>query len=298
MVEDVNTRPLGLSQLLAPLGLKRFFAEHWQQRPLRLALPPDIFQNILAAVGPLEIPRMVPLAARGCQAWLNNRYVAHSVFTVDAAEAQEFYDAGATLYFLDVPLPSLTNAVADSLGAPRDRVLASLFLTPPNAGAAPHFDKNENFTVQLTGRKRWHVGDAPALKNAPEGHICGRPLGAPLDELRAQVVDPPRSWIELAAGSLLYVPRGVVHGTEAGEASWSLNLSYTRLMWVELICEELKYELAKLPEWRESVAGVGTGSDKEAQRMNPVPGLIAQLQKILEQDIAVKFAPPRSDKTT
>lgn len=276
-----------LSRLLAPLGLQRFFAEYWQQRSLHLEIAPDVFEGIVAEVGPLDIPRMAGLATQGCQAWLSNQHMAHSVFPVGPSDAQAFYDAGATLYFLNIPVTRLTDGAADCLGVPRDRVIASVFVTPPGGGASLHFDKNENFTIQLTGKKQWHVGDRPSLRNAPESHIWGRDLKGRLALLSSEISDQPRCLVDLIPGSLLYVPRGTVHGTEAGEASWSLNISYTGFMWVDLLCDRLRHELLKMPEWRGSVLGVRPTSAVEAQLGNRLPALLLRLSEVLKPEMIV-----------
>jgi hypothetical protein len=87
------------------------------------------------------------MAQEGAQAWVANEYIAHSVIPVDAPNAEKLFSIGATLYFINVPIERLTHSFADFLGAPRQKVIASLFLTPATGGASPHFDKNENFTT-------------------------------------------------------------------------------------------------------------------------------------------------------
>src|ERR1019366_2064022 len=134
------------------------------------------FTRIKHEIGPLDIARLAGLAKGGTQAWIANEYLAHSVVPVDASNAAVFFNLGTTLYFLNLPLERLTAGVAEFLGAPRQRILASIFLTPASGGASVHFDMHENFTVQLTGAKRWRVGDAPVVSGPMEGHIVGRQL--------------------------------------------------------------------------------------------------------------------------
>ena len=111
-----EARAIGLSRLLAPLDLERFLEGYWQRKSFQTEIAASDFETILDRIGPLEIPRVAALATEGCQAWLSNRYVAHSVFPCDASDAAEFHDAGATLYFLNIRVPELTGAIADSLG--------------------------------------------------------------------------------------------------------------------------------------------------------------------------------------
>jgi len=276
---------LDMRRLLAPIGAERFFAEYWQTRMALLPLAADDLAFILQTIGPLDPARLAGAAREGSQAWLANAFVAHSVFPVDPTNAAQFQAIGATLYFVNVPLPALTNALADFLGAPRQKVLASLFFTPAGGGAVPHFDKNENFTIQLTGAKRWQVGETPMVPDTPESYTLGSTVILPaLAPLLAQAQRPPERTVDLKPGSLLYVPRGTVHHTGAGEPSWSLNLSYSPSMWMDLLWVGLQERLIASPRWRGMVTGAltGAGGDPAAQGANHLPELLAELREALD----------------
>jgi len=280
MTADMS-KSLDMRRLLAPIGAERFFAEHWQTRMALLPLAAEDLAFIRDTIGPLDPARLAGLAREGSQAWLANAFVAHSVFPINATNATQFQAIGATLYFVNVPLPALTDALADFLGAPRRKVLASLFYTPAGGGAVPHFDKNENFTIQLTGAKRWRVGETPMVPATPDSYTLGSaaimPALAPLLE-KAQ--RPAERTVDLTPGTLLYVPRGTVHHTGAGEPSWSLNLSYSPAAWLNLLQVGLTQRLAASPRWRGIVTGVG--GDPAAQAVNPLPELLAELRALLD----------------
>ena len=274
------TDSLDMRRLLAPIGAERFFAEHWQSRMALLPLAADDLAFILQTIGPLDPARLAGAAREGSQAWLANEFVAHSVFPVDPANAAQFHAIGATLYFVNVPVPALTDGLADFLGAPRRKVLASLFYTPAGGGAVPHFDKNENFTIQLTGAKRWQVGETPMVPVTPDSYTLGSTAITPaLAPLLAKAQRPPERTVDLKPGTLLYVPRGTVHHTGAGESSWSLNLSYSPSMWLDLLWVGLQERLIASPEWRGMVTGAG--GDPAARDVNRLPELLAELRALL-----------------
>jgi ribosomal protein L16 Arg81 hydroxylase len=281
MTADVLHKPLDLAQVLAPIGAPRFFAEYWQRRMLALEIGAAEFARIKDEIGPLDVARLAGLARGGTQAWIASEHVAHSVVPVDARNAASFFAAGATLYFLNVPLERLTGGVAAFLGVPGQRVIASIFLTPGSGGASAHFDMHENFTVQLTGAKRWRLGEAPVVSGPMEGHIVGRQLPPTV----ASMVDAVKEEVPLVAdlrpGSLLYIPRGVLHRTGAGVESWSLNLSYCRTTWLELVQGILRRRLTRSAKWRGTVTGVGMHSDPGAQLQNILPELAAELRELL-----------------
>ncbi len=165
-------------------------------------------------------------------------------------------------------------------------MIASLFYTPAGGGAVPHFDKNENFTIQLTGTKRWQVGEAPMVPFTPDSYTLGSPAITPaLAPLLAQAQRPPEQMVALKPGTLFYVPRGTVHHTRAGEPSWSLNLSYTPTMWLDLLRVGLQERLGASPRWRAIVTGAGkdgVGGDPAALQGNHLPELLAQLRDMLD----------------
>jgi ribosomal protein L16 Arg81 hydroxylase len=275
------TDRLDMRRLLSPIGAERFFAEHWQTRMALLPLAADDLAFIREIIGPLDPARLAGAAREGAQAWLANEFVAHSVFPITPANAQQFRDIGATLYFINLPLPALTDSLADFLGAPRRKVLASLFFTPAGGGAVPHFDKNENFTVQLTGAKRWQVGETPMVPATPESYTLGSTVILPaLAPLLAAAQRPPERAVDLEPGTLLYVPRGTVHHTGAGEPSWSLNLSYSPSMWLDLLWVGLRERLIASPRWRGIVTGAG--GDPAARDANRLPELLAELREALD----------------
>ena len=276
------TDSLDWRRLLSPVGAERFFAEHWQSRMALLPLAVDDLAFIRQVIGPLDPARLAGAAREGAQAWLANEFVAHSVFPIAPTNAAQLRDTGATLYFVSVPAPALTDSLADFLGAPRRKVIASLFFTPAGGGAVPHFDKNENFTIQLTGAKRWQVGETPMVPATPDSYTLGSSTITPLlAPLLAEAQRPPERTVDLEPGTLLYVPRGTVHHTGAGEPSWSLNLSYCPSTWLDLLLVGLQGQLVASPHWRSTVTGAG-GGDPAARDANCLPKLLAELRDALD----------------
>jgi 50S ribosomal protein L16 3-hydroxylase len=270
-----------LRPLFAPLGPAEFFATYWQRRMLFHQLEPAILAEVAREVGPLDVTRFAGLARGGTQAWLTGEEVAHSVLPVDAATVEKALGIGATLYFIDLPLDRLKRGLAALIGTRPHNIIASLFVTPAGGGTSWHFDANENFTVQLTGIKRWQVAEAPTVEAAPESYIAGLHVPGALAGLMGELRQEPARTVDMVPGSFLYVPRGVMHRTETPEASWSLNLSY-RAMWVDMVCDGLKARLAASPRWRASVTGVGEGSDPGARAASMLPELIAELRRLLD----------------
>jgi ribosomal protein L16 Arg81 hydroxylase len=285
---DPHTSLPDLRRMLAAIGVEKFFADYWQRQSLATQLAEADFAQIMEEIGPLDIARFAGAAKEGTRAWVANEYVAHSVIPVDALNAQKLFDIGATIYFMDVPLDRLTNGLADFLGVPRQKIIASIFLTPSNGGAAPHFDKNENFTVQLTGKKQWTVSNIPMVVAPPDGYMLGQPIPPSLKTLLDPAMELTSRIIEMQAGTMLYVPRGTVHYTSAGETSWSLNLSYNPPMWIDLIRIGLQRRLISSARWRGTITGVADTCDVAARQSNLLYELIAEMREVLSDPAEIR----------
>lgn len=277
---SVRTGFLEIGYLLAQIGIERFFADYWLKRAVAFDLEPDFFARLCEEIGPLDISRLTSLAKGGTQAWVANEHIAHSVVSVTSSNAKQFFDAGASLYFVNVPMNTITRPLAAILGAPPERMLASFFLTPGGGGASQHFDAHENFTVQLTGAKRWTLGETPLVAAPPEGHVLGSHVPASLVDILDERNETPRKSVDLKPGTLLYIPRGTLHETEAGEMSWSLNLSYGCTMWIDLVCTGLRRHLIKSERWRGTVTGL-KNADPASQTADMMPQLINELRMML-----------------
>lgn len=179
-------------------------------------------------------------------------------------DARKLFANGSGLLFNDV------NTVAPQLvawldGIRRDLGLSSLtqgrcliYATPKGKGTAPHFDQNLNLVLQLHGTKTWWL--------APNRHV-ERPMtrytmGLPMDpEMQTYATTPmPRTMpadrlaIVLEPGSVLFVPRGVWHSTDASEDAVSLNFTYSAPTWIDLLTAALRSRLALSSAWRETAA--------------------------------------------
>jgi 50S ribosomal protein L16 3-hydroxylase len=260
-----------------------FFADYWRRRMLSLQLPESELAQVAGEVGALDMARIAGMAQGGVQAWVANEHVLHSVIPVDVSTAGKALSIGATLYFIDLPLDRLKNSLATFLGARPQNIVASLFLTPAGGGASWHFDANENFTVQLTGAKRWMIGAAPAVDAAPEAYVLGLRVPDSLTGLIDDIKPEPAHAIDMIPGTFLYVPRGTLHRTEAKESSWSLNLSYGGVTWIDVICSGLRDRLAGSARWRGTVQGLGDVCEPAARAANMLPDLAQELRVILAE---------------
>lgn len=135
-----------------------------------------------------------------------------------------------------------------------------IYATPDGKGTAPHFDQNMNFVYQIHGTKVWHMAPNLDLINPLTRHTMGTIpdqemmgyLEAPLPTAMPKDVET----YELKPGSVLFVPRGYWHSTEARGDALALNFTLTAPTWLDLFTAALRSRLAMSPDWRETANGI------------------------------------------
>lgn len=181
-------------------------------------------------------------------------------------DAKKLFDNGMGLLFnhANKISPVLTNWLEElrlNLGLSaltNGRCL--IYASPEGGGTAAHFDQNINFVLQISGTKRWWIAPNLHVANPMTRHTMGLPcdpelesyLETPMPECMPTDINP----IELKAGSLLFVPRGSWHSTEAMSDAISLNFTFTAPTWIDLFTAALRGRLAQSSQWRATADGV------------------------------------------
>ena len=157
-----------------------------------------------------------------------------------------FHDRGYTVRIpavtvLSPALARLTRALEFMIQQP---VKASLFWSAAGARAPIHYDDNDNIVVQLTGHKQWLVSSAPASLHNAWRDVAETP--PPLGDHRT---------IDLAPGSLLYVPRGTPHTVIARSDSLHLAITFTPVTVRDVMIAALDDLSDRERSFRESAVG-------------------------------------------
>jgi 50S ribosomal protein L16 3-hydroxylase len=184
-----------------------------------------------------------------------------SAITATPPDAARLFACGMGLRFdaLHEVVPALLpwlDALRRDLGLSALTVARCLaYATPAGKGNAPHFDQNLNFVLQLHGTKRWWLAANHHVERPLTRHVMGQPVDAEL----ATYARPPMpsampadaELVVLEPGSMLVVPRGVWHATEAVTDALSLNFTYTPPTWLDLFSAALRSRLIVDPAWRQ-----------------------------------------------
>jgi hypothetical protein len=155
---------------------------------------------------------------------------------IQLASAYHAYRKGSTFLLSQLqlrwpPITKLCRDIENELlghGIPLvESVGANAYLSPGHSqGFDIHYDNHCVLVIQLRGRKRWEVF-APREELPVER--CTQPI--PRDQLGAPVLDT-----DLAAGDVLYIPRGFPHAARTREdSSLHLTLSLRTMTWLDAL---------------------------------------------------------------
>lgn len=190
-------------------------------------------------------------------------------------------------------LPRLAARLAMLEARYKARCIAHLIVSPPNAaGLAPHSDPYGVFALQIAGSKTWFLYE----------HSPRETLGAGKDHHHLAGTSPSRE-LRVAAGDLLYLPRGTVHAAvSGGEGSVHLAIGLMPPRGADLV--SLLSGLAEQdPFFRDYVPyGIGETPDGLAEYQRQFRSRLAALaetdiQALLDKRLAEHSAPDGTEST-
>ncbi len=256
----------GLAELLGADFVSSFLTNHWPGLPF--SLHGSTFEPFRRIENLRSLETLLDSWQGNVQAHLPD--ISDEASSVDAspADARKLFANEMGLLFNDVQkrIPELRNwieSIRSDLGMPtmtHGRCL--VYATPDGKGTAWHFDQNINFVVQLQGTKKWKLAPNRHVENPTVRHTMGQPTDSELVpySLEMPTAISPDETIEvvLRPGSLLFVPRGYWHSTEAEGEALALNFTFNQPNWVDLFTAALRSRLTLSPEWRELADGVSS----------------------------------------
>jgi ribosomal protein L16 Arg81 hydroxylase len=280
----------GLDSLVWPHEASAFVRDYWQQRPLHLAgsvsrltrLAELLFafdlEHILAAADLRQTIVQPPLEEQ-------RRASPEAPLPVPMPEVQTLlllHALGSQLYVAASRVGGVAEwfeRLSRDLGRVWSDGRGDIYATREGGGARMHFDQNDNFTIQLVGRKVWFFSSE--RYSAEPLHNAGEREGVPYDPTYA--FDPGRldpaqlQEVVLAPGDMFYMPRGFLHGTRADEDSLSFNLSLGPQPWADVLLEGLRAFLIRDARMREgAMRDRATARDRADLFKRLVAGVIGE----------------------
>jgi hypothetical protein len=172
---------------------------------------------------------------------------------------------GLSLYLPDIEamLPEagvVLRTLERELGLAEGDARITAWASPAADGIACHFDAEDVFSIQLAGAKRFHVAETPALIH-PVGAQYGPGIPPSADlypQVPAGFPDPDDfafTEIVMLPGSVLFVPRGLWHRTEADADSLSISIILSPASTADILLGRLRDLLLQDPAWRRPALG-------------------------------------------
>jgi hypothetical protein len=275
---DVST----LGALIGPQAVGAFLRDSWPDKffvahgdPARL--PPFLRAPELESVEALS------RVYRGNLRFTSGRKY-QKMLAIDQVHAASLYRMGLTVQFEDIA-PCIAATASDlrqlesELGIVRGSARASAFASPQTDGLSVHFDAQDLFSIQLRGTKRFRIAPVGELRYPYGTQFV--PDNEPFDFLYPQVADgfpdpaiAEFTMVDMQPGSVLFLPRGTWHATEAGGDSLSVSIGIYLPSAADCVLEQLQLLLLQEPDWRRPLyGGWGNGAMRDAAA--------AQLAKLL-----------------
>ena len=256
----------GLAALIHPHSLSKFLEHSWPTEPF-------VVHGLSKSVKPLtdlpflqSIDEMLKFWPHKVQVHLPDLSDEASAVDATSKDAKKLFANHMGLLFnqvhkLSPVLDEWLRAIGADLGLPAlTYSRCMVYATPDGKGTAAHFDQNINFVLQLHGTKKWWLAPNEHVQNPTQRHTASLPLDP---ELKPYSRTPmPKKMpagsrqIILKPGSLLFVPRGFWHSTEAKGEALALNFTYSQPTWIDLFTTALRTRLSLSAEWRELADGV------------------------------------------
>lgn len=237
-----------------PVSAAAFRTDHLGRRPLHRPASAATLDSVLGRRG-WTVEDLLAGRRKNVTAWMNALDGRHLTAEVPPSIAGRLYDAGTTLYLLEVEgLDAVSAAVAADLRVPVGNVVSGVFANQPGAYTPVHFDPVDTITVQLRGSKRWWIAPPPtpsptvawAVQDRSADPELWRYAHDPLPDRRS----PEAEEYLLTPGSVLYVPRGWWHETSSDEESVSLHVHHIHLPWVDAVLDAVRGRLLRDARWR------------------------------------------------
>lgn len=238
-----------LSCLVQPLDVDEFLTNFWEQRHCHIERrETEKFEKLFALKDVDTLLSHPNWSVRRDQIRLvksNGGEIASAMIpvlsdnTLDIFEIYRKYHAGYSLILSGVdscwqPISEFCRDLSFDLGV---QIGANLYITPPNTqGFLPHQDTHDVFVIQLHGAKSWSVYHSREFL----------PLTSSTYRASDHEIGDPEQVINLSKGSVLYLPRGVVHqATTKDESSIHLTIGVYVTRFKDLLVRAIEHVAEK-----------------------------------------------------
>jgi ribosomal protein L16 Arg81 hydroxylase len=301
-----------LEQLFAPCPAAKFLGEYWPDKPFvahgdAARLPEYLRSDALRRFHNLS-ERYHGAVAFGNATTANGMAMAHDVPAVLLRKM------GLSLYLPDIAryvpgTEEFLRRLEQELGAEAGVARIGAFAAAVHNGVTSHFDAEEVISVQLEGEKRFDIAPMNEIRH-PWGMQYG-PDYEPFDDLYPQmdsgipkVNEDAFEHVEMRPGSVLFMPRGTWHRTQATAESLSVSIIVRQPAAFERVLDQLKLTLLRTPDWRRPLYGASRMTSEARAHVQslledlPQAGQALRAEDVLEGFMSDPARLARLDKTS
>lgn len=258
----------GLNLFFGESEARKFLSHHWPDQPFAVHDQQQSSGGIMGVPFLKSLEAMLSHWPKTVQVHLPD--LADEASSIDASpkDAQKLFSNGMPLLFNEVNaisdlLTQELKAIHRDLGLPKMTYSRCMvYAIPSGKGTAWHFDQNINFVVQLTGTKTWWLAQNETVDHPSQRHALGQTvdpeLASYVGESLPTRAPEKKTKVVLKPGSVLFVPQGYWHSTEAEGEALSLNFTFSQPSFADLFLAALRSRLLLSPEWRELADGVSS----------------------------------------
>ncbi len=257
---------IGLAPLVSPLTCEEFMIDAWPKEPLVVHGLDESIRALTELDSLQSLDSLLNVWPNLIQAHLPDVSDESSSVDVSPKDARKLFSNKMALLFnnahtISPVLVEWLLKLREDLGLPNStHARCMIYATPDGRGTAPHFDQNINFVLQLKGVKKWWIAPNFSVENPTQRFTMGQALDPELASYSAETMPSkmPHEHREiiLHSGSMLFVPRGYWHSTEAHGEALALNFTFSQPTWIDLFTLALRSRLSLSADWRELADGV------------------------------------------
>lgn len=283
-------KPIGLAALIDPMSTSDFMESYW--RPARWT----VFRGPLSRLRLIsDLPELRTLDGllraphKRLRCWFPDRGGSHGQIRATPTQARQMYNGTVNTVVIDtIQHPAIVawmDAIARDLGTAQPSIGCNVYLSPPGAGSRFHFDSQDNFLLQVAGKKEWLVGEA-SIPYTTRSFFGDKVVSK---ELRSMAGDrlpllPPEhpKKVVLSPGDVLFLPKGTWHASHTKEDSIGYTLTFPSLNWADLFHRRLRSELIRELAFRETATGFRGTKGRRAVALEECARLHEKMMEIVD----------------
>jgi len=296
------THPSALASLVSPTPVSRFLNQYWPERVFEAHGPLSRLPSVFASTRLSSFRAL----ATGYRGWLGFGQGTKSsrMLSVQEVNPIHLYEIGLSVYLPDISenvpdAAAFLRALERDLGIEEGCCRMTVWASPRGDGAPTHFDSEDVFSIQLAGTKRFEVAPMKEYSYPLGGQFA--PGATPYDDMYAQiengfpeVADSDFVAVDMKPGSVLFIPRGTWHRTQAEQDSFAISIGVRPPALVESFLEQLRYMLLQHPEWRRPMYGVRGDASRRQQAFERARKALDAIPNIV-QSISIDYLAPLPD---